>query len=234
MSLRAREAISHKARLLRFTRIDKMLVPISTKWLARRLQRGDAVLESYQPMKLIAGLGNPGIKYARNRHNVGFMALDKLARAEHKKFERQRFNAQLLELNLGGERVLLVKPQTYMNLSGSAVGKLAAFYHLPRSDVMIVYDDLDLPLGKIRLRANGSSGGHHGMESIINYLGSADIPRLRIGIGRPDPMRDVGHVLGNFHNDEISALEDVLARAEQALRVWVRDGIVKAMNAYNG
>lgn len=185
-------------------------------------------------MKLIAGLGNPGIKYARNRHNVGFMVLDKLARAEHKKFERQRFNAQLLEIHLADERVLLVKPQTYMNLSGSAVGKLAAFYRIPRAEVMVVYDDLDLPLGKIRLRATGSSGGHHGMESIINHLGGNDIPRLRIGIGRPDPTQDVGHVLGNFHDDEMSVLDDVLARAEQALRIWARDGITKAMNQFNG
>lgn len=208
--------------------------PYSTKWLARRMQRADTVLDSFQPMKLIAGLGNPGIKYAHNRHNVGFMALDKLARAEQKKFERQRFNAQLLEVNLADERVLLVKPQTYMNLSGTAVGKLAGFYHLPRTDVIVVYDDLDLPLGKIRLRADGSSGGHHGMESIINHLGGIDIPRLRIGIGRPNPSQDIGHVLGNFHDDEMSTLDDVLQRAEQALRVWVRDGIVKAMNEYNG
>ena len=206
---------------------------ISTKWLTRRVKRGDAVLDSFQPMKLIAGLGNPGIKYARNRHNVGFMALDKLARAEQKKFERQRFNAQLLEINLAGERVLLVKPQTYMNLSGTAVQKLAAFYRIPRADVLVVYDDLDLPLGKIRLRANGSSGGHHGMESIINHLGGSDIPRLRIGIGRPNPTQDIGHVLGNFHEDEMSILDDVLSRAEKALRVWVRDGIVKAMNEFN-
>ena len=206
---------------------------ISTKWLTRRVKRGDAVLDSFQPMKLIAGLGNPGIKYARNRHNVGFMALDKLARAEQKKFERQRFNAQLLEINLAGERVLLVKPQTYMNLSGTAVQKLAAFYRIPRADVLVVYDDLDLPLGKIRLRANGSSGGHHGMESIINHLGGSDIPRLRIGIGRPNPTQDIGHVLGNFHEDEMSILDDVLSRAEKALRVWARDGIVKAMNEFN-
>ncbi len=199
----------------------------------RRVGRGDAVLDAFQPMKIIAGLGNPGMKYARNRHNVGFMVLDALARGEHKKFERQRFNAQLLEVNLAGERVLLVKPQTYMNLSGSAVGKLAAFYRLPRAAVMVVYDDLDLPLGKIRLRANGSSGGHHGMESVIQHLGGNDIPRLRIGIGRPDPKQDIGHVLGNFHDDEMSVLDDVLARAEQALRVWVRDGIVKAMNEFN-
>ena len=206
---------------------------ISTKWLTRRVKRGDAVLDSFQPMKLIAGLGNPGIKYARNRHNVGFMTLDKLARAEQKKFERQRFNAQLLEINLAGERVLLVKPQTYMNLSGTAVQKLAAFYRIPRADVLVVYDDLDLPLGKIRLRANGSSGGHHGMESIINHLGGSDIPRLRIGIGRPNPTQDIGHVLGNFHEDEMSILDDVLSRAEKALRVWARDGIVKAMNEFN-
>lgn len=206
----------------------------SANWLARRLGRRDAVLDSFAPMKLIAGLGNPGIKYARNRHNVGFMVLDRLARGEHKKFERQRFNAQLLEVTPGGERVLLVKPQSYMNLSGTAVGKLAAFYRIARADVMVVYDDLDLPLGKIRLRADGSSGGHHGMESVINHLGGSDIPRLRIGIGRPDPRQDIGHVLGNFHDNEQSILDDVLGRAEDALRVWVNDGIVKAMNEYNG
>lgn len=206
----------------------------SANWLARRLGRRDAVLDSFAPMKLIAGLGNPGIKYARNRHNVGFMVLDRLARAELEKFERQRFNAQLLEVTLAGVRVLLVKPQSYMNLSGTAVGKLAAFYRIARADVMVVYDDLDLPLGKIRLRADGSSGGHHGMESVINHLGGSDIPRLRIGIGRPDPRQDIGHVLGNFHDDEQSILDDVLGRAEDALRVWVSDGIIKAMNEYNG
>lgn len=208
-------------------------MPVSTKWLARKFQRGDAVLDSYRPLKLIVGLGNPGMKYARNRHNVGFMVLAHLARAEHAEFNRQRFNAQLTEIKLDSERVLLVKPQTYMNLSGSAVGKLAVFYRIPRSSVMVVYDDLDLPLGKIRLRANGSSGGHHGMESIINTLGGNDIPRLRIGIGRPDPKQDVGHVLGNFGDDEMSALNEVLERATQALRVWTTQGIVTAMNQFN-
>ncbi len=208
-------------------------MPISTKWLARKLQRGDAVLDSYKPLKLIAGLGNPGVKYARNRHNVGFMILNHLAHAEGAEFNRQRFNAQLTEIKFDDERVLLLKPQTYMNLSGSAVGKLAAFYRISRTDVMVVYDDLDLPLGKIRLRANGSSGGHHGMESIINTLGGSDIPRLRIGIGRPDPDQDVGHVLGNFSDEEQSSVDDVLKRAENALRVWVKEGIVRAMNQYN-
>ena len=183
-------------------------------------------------MNLIVGLGNPGLKYARNRHNVGFMVLDRLARAEHAEFQRQRFNAKLTEIKLDGKRVLLAKPQTFMNLSGTAVAKLAGFYQLPHSSLLIVYDDLDLPLGRLRLRAEGSSGGHHGMESIINALGS-DIPRLRIGIGRPDPEHDVGHVLGNFHDDEQVLLDDVLTRAENGLRVWVRDGIVKAMNETN-
>jgi PTH1 family peptidyl-tRNA hydrolase len=209
-------------------------MPISTKWLARKLGRGDKTLDALRPGKLIAGLGNPGLKYARNRHNVGFMVLSRMARAEGAEFSRQRFNAQLTEVRLAGERVLLVKPQTYMNLSGPAVGKLARFFQLPRPAVMVVYDDLDLPLGKIRLRANGSSGGHHGMESIIQTLGGADIPRLRIGIGRPDPERDVGHVLGNFAEDEQSVLDDVLARSEDALRAWIQDGIVSAMNKFNG
>ncbi|OQY87023.1 MAG: aminoacyl-tRNA hydrolase [Chloroflexi bacterium UTCFX4] len=184
-------------------------------------------------MKLIVGLGNPGVKYARNRHNVGFMTLDQLARIERQNFERQRFNAQLLQVKLADERVLLVKPQTFMNSSGAAVSKLAAFYRLARPDVMIVYDDLDLPLGKIRLRARGSSGGHHGMESIINALGGDDIPRLRIGIGRPDPKQDLGHVLGNFSEDEQPILNEVLMRATQTLRVWVSQGIVAAMNQFN-
>ncbi|HZQ09580.1 MAG TPA: aminoacyl-tRNA hydrolase [Anaerolineae bacterium] len=204
----------------------------STKWLTHHFTRGDAVLDSYHPMNLIVGLGNPGLKYARNRHNVGFMVLDRLARAEHAEFQRQRFNAKLTEIKLDGKRVLLAKPQTFMNLSGTAVAKLAGFYQLPHSSLLIVYDDLDLPLGRLRLRAEGSSGGHHGMESIINALGS-DIPRLRIGIGRPDPEHDVGHVLGNFHDDEQVLLDDVLTRAENGLRVWVRDGIVKAMNETN-
>jgi len=208
-------------------------MPISSKWLARRLGRGDAALDSLAPLKLIVGLGNPGVKYARNRHNVGFMTLDQLARIERQNFERQRFNAQLLQVKLADERVLLVKPQTFMNSSGAAVSKLAAFYRLARPDVMIVYDDLDLPLGKIRLRARGSSGGHHGMESIINALGGDDIPRLRIGIGRPDPKQDLGHVLGNFSEDEQPILNEVLMRATQTLRVWVSQGIVAAMNQFN-
>lgn len=206
---------------------------ISLKWLNRRAGRADAVLDSYHPVKLIVGLGNPGAKYARNRHNVGFMAVDRLVHGARQDFTRRRFNAQLAKVPLGNEQALVAKPQTYMNLSGSAVGKLAAFYHLPRPAVMVVYDDLDLPLGKIRLRANGSAGGHHGMDSIIHVLGGSDIPRLRIGIGRPDPKQDIGHVLGNFHADEQDLLEEALARAEQALRVWAQDGIVVAMNQFN-
>lgn len=184
-------------------------------------------------LKLIVGLGNPGARYARNRHNVGFMVLDKLAQAEQAAFTRQRFNAKLCDTQLDGARVLLAKPQTYMNLSGNAVSKIITFYQIPLTHVMVVYDDLDLPLGKIRLRAQGSSGGHHGMESILHALGTNAIPRLRIGIGRPATRQDVNHVLGNFSPEEQPLLDEVLARAEQALRVWVREGIAKAMNVFN-
>jgi PTH1 family peptidyl-tRNA hydrolase len=184
-------------------------------------------------MKLVAGLGNPGSRYARNRHNVGFMVMDRLAKEEGVRLERRRSNALVAEIGIGEERVVLAKPQTFMNLSGSAVGKLTAFHRLPRADVLVVYDDLDLPLGRLRLRAGGSSGGHHGMESIIHVLGGSEIPRLRIGIGRPDPQRDVGHVLGNFSGEELSVLDDVIARAAIAVRLWVQEGIIKAMNKVN-
>ena len=128
---------------------------------------------------------------------------------------------------------MLVKPQTYMNLSGNAVGKFASFYHVPRNQILIVYDDLHLPLGRLKLRGGGGPGGHHGMESIIRIFGNDEIPRLRIGIGRPDSREDVAHVLGNFSSDETSVTDDVLDRGEQAVQVWFRYGITKAMNQFN-
>ncbi len=173
------------------------------------------------------------MRYASSRHNIGFIVLDRLAAAEQLKWGRRRFNALLAAGSIGGESVLLAKPQTYMNLSGSAVGKLAAFYHLPNRDIIVVYDDLDLPLGRIRLRARGSAGGHHGMESIIAALGSDEFPRLRVGIGRPATREDIGHVLGRFTDEEESELDRVVARAVDALRAWLRDGIEKAMNQFN-
>ncbi|MBI3536486.1 MAG: aminoacyl-tRNA hydrolase [Chloroflexi bacterium] len=181
----------------------------------------------------IVGLGNPGTRYARNRHNIGFLVADELARAHDLKFARKRFNARLAEGAVNAARVLIAKPQKYMNASGDAVGKLFAFYKIAAEDLLIIYDDLDLPLGKLRLRADGSAGGHHGMESIIAKIGTADFPRLRVGIGRPTPDADIDHVLGNFADDEEKIVEDAIARAVSAIDAWLGEGIVKAMNKFN-
>lgn len=198
----------------------------------RWLKRHNAPTES-QNIKLVVGLGNPGLRYARNRHNVGFMLVERLARAHHLRFARKRFNAEIAEGEIAGARVMIAKPQTFMNLSGESVGKLLAFYKIASHDLLVVYDDLDLPLGKLRLRAKGSAGGHHGMESIIARIGTADFPRLRIGIGRPNPDDDIDHVLGNFESADRALMDEPFARAAEAIEVWVRDGIDKAMNKFN-
>ncbi len=179
------------------------------------------------------GLGNPGIQYARSRHNVGFMVLDRLADRHHLSFTRRRFDAFLAEGQIDGERVLLAKPQTFMNLSGKAIGKLASFYHIPSHDIIVCYDDLDLPLGRMRLRARGSAGGHHGVESTISSLGHEDFARLRIGIGRPDSREDISHVLGRFDEQEERVMDETIGAACEALEMWVREGIEKTMNEFN-
>ncbi len=183
--------------------------------------------------KLIVGLGNPGVQYAQSRHNVGFLALDRFAESHHLTFSRRRFNALLAEGAIQDQRVLLAKPQTFMNLSGNAVGRLISFYRIPFRDIIVVYDDLDLPLGRMRLRERGSAGGHHGMESIIAAVGHGDFARLRIGIGRPPSREDVEHVLGTFTRAEESMVKEVLARAVEALDVWLIAGLENAMNRFN-
>lgn len=200
----------------------------SLRWLKRH-----GAPEEAADIVLIAGLGNPGARYARSRHNAGFIIADRLARAHGLEFSRKRFNAQIAEGQVGGKRVMLAKPQTFMNASGDAIGKLFAFYKVAPSDLLVVYDDLDLPLGKLRLRANGSSGGHHGMESIIARLGTSDFPRLRVGIGRPNPDADIDHVLGSFEPEEHAAMEEAWTRAVDAIDLWLAQGIANAMNKYN-
>jgi PTH1 family peptidyl-tRNA hydrolase len=211
-------------------------VRASARWLARRFAREQKASHSpdaSRGYKLIVGLGNPGIEYARNRHNVGFLVLDRFAESHSITFSRRRFNARLAEGVIEGRRVLLAKPQTYMNLSGSAVGKLVSFHQIPIHDIIVVYDDLDLPLGRMRLRARGGAGGHHGMESIVAALGHADFARLRIGIGRPASREDVDHVLGNFNDEERSIVEETVTRAVEALDIWLTAGIEEAMNRFN-
>lgn len=200
----------------------------SLRWLQRH-----GAPEQVQPLKLIVGLGNPGPRYARSRHNVGFQVVEEVARAHRIEFSRKRFNAHLAEGTVAGERVILAKPQTFMNLSGDAVAKLVAFYKVPPNRLLVVYDDLDLPLGKIRLRPQGSAGGHHGMESIVARIGRTDFPRLRIGIGRPNPEADVDHVLGAFSGEERRAMDEVIPRAARAVETWLSHGIDAAMNEFN-
>ena len=206
---------------------------MSAKWLARRLARKQIAEDGPRAYKLIAGLGNPGVQYLRNRHNVGFLVLDSFAEIHLFSFSRRRFNALLADGMIQDRRVLLAKPQTYMNDSGRAVAKLVAFHRISSRDIIIVYDDLDLPLGKMRLRAGGSAGGHHGMESIIAALGHEDFSRLRIGIGRPSSGEDVGHVLGNFSGEEQNVMDETFARAVEALDIWLEHDIETAMNRFN-
>jgi PTH1 family peptidyl-tRNA hydrolase len=206
---------------------------VSAKWLARHLARKPSAADESRPFKLIVGLGNPGIQYRLNRHNVGFLVLDRFAETHHFSFSRRRFNALLADGMIHDQRVLLAKPQTYMNLSGTAVSKLVSFHRIPSRDIIIVYDDLDLPLGKMRLRERGSAGGHHGMESIIAALGHSDFPRLRLGVGRPSSREDVDHVLGNLSATERRVMEETFTSAVEALKVWLEEGIVIAMNRFN-
>lgn len=200
----------------------------SLRWLTRH-----GAHDSPTNIKLIVGLGNPGRQYVHSRHNVGFMIADAFAHAHHLDFARKKFNAEIAEGNVGDARVMIVKPQTFMNLSGEAVGKLYAFYKIAPADLIVVYDDLDLPLGKMRMRPKGGAGGHHGMESIISRIGTSEFPRLRVGIGRPHPDSDVDHVLGNFAGDERKLMDETFASAVEAIDAWLAQGILIAMNKFN-
>ena len=187
-------------------------------------------------LHLIVGLGNPGAEYAKTRHNAGFLLLEKLAARWKVDWTRERrFNARIARAERNGVRVLLCQPQTFMNLSGEAVGTLKNFYQLPLKRLLMVLDDADLPLGEIRLRARGGSGGHHGLESIEQHLGSREFARLRMGIGRKDGEREItDYVLGKFDSSEAALVKKVLGRAADQLECWLDAGIEKAMNQFNG
>ena len=185
-------------------------------------------------MKLIAGLGNPGRRYHGTRHNIGFAVADELARRFDAPFEHGRANALTARIGAGSGAVLIAKPLTMMNLSGEAVGELAHFFRIAPSDIIVVADDVNLPLGRLRLRALGSAGGHNGFKSIIGSLGTDAFPRLRVGVGRGDPRRDLAdHVLARFDQDEAEDVERAIARAADAVETFLAEGIEAAMNRFN-
>ena len=185
---------------------------------------------------LIVGLGNPGRAYARTRHNAGFMVVERLARRWNADWKRERkFSTRLAKAQAEGSRLLLCQPGTFMNASGEAIGALARFHKIAPERMLVTVDDADLPLGEVRLRARGSSGGHHGLESIERHLATRDFPRQRIGIGRADGAREItDYVLAPFGRDEASVLKNVLTRACDQIECWLRAGILAAMNQFNG
>lgn len=185
-------------------------------------------------MKIIVGLGNPGSSYKDTRHNVGFMVIDWLARDRGIAINQRGFHSKRGEGKIGAESVLLVEPQTYMNLSGNAVREIARFYKVPLTDLLIICDDLNLPTGKLRLRPKGSAGGHNGITSIIRNLGTEDFPRLRLGIDLPPgDMAAEAYVLKRFSKQERETIEDAVIRAAECVLTWVYHGIDEAMNRYN-
>jgi PTH1 family peptidyl-tRNA hydrolase len=185
-------------------------------------------------MKLIIGLGNPGRAYARTRHNIGFDVLDELARRCGVEFRRSwRFPAELAETVLEGERVVLAKPRTFMNRSGEAAGPLMRKKGMTPADVIAVVDDVDLPVGRLRLRKAGSAGGHNGLKSLIEHLGADQFPRVRVGVGRDAAGDTVNHVLGTFAPDERPVIEEAVRRAADAVAAALRDGWDRAMNEFN-
>ncbi|HCF56689.1 MAG TPA: aminoacyl-tRNA hydrolase [Myxococcales bacterium] len=185
-------------------------------------------------MKLIVGLGNPGRRYGAPRHNVGFRIVDALASEARIGFSVNKFDAAYGQGTLEGQKIALLKPQTFMNLSGSSVAPAAQFYKVEPEDLIVVHDELDLPFGRLQLKRGGGTGGHRGLNSIVERLGSSDFIRVRVGIGKPDSKeRVVGHVLSGFGKDEASALEEVAKRAVDAVRTLLREGAPKAMTEFN-
>lgn len=184
--------------------------------------------------KMIVGLGNPGREYARNRHNIGYQVVDLLAKKHGLRFDKRQGKARLALGSIGGQPVILLKPRTFMNESGLAVAPVARFYRVAPADILVIFDDLDLPLGRIRLRPEGGTGGHKGMASVVEKLGRSDFPRLRVGIDRPPGRMDpVDYVLQDFSAEQEEVMAEVRERAVAAVERWLMAGIEAAMNEFN-
>ena len=184
---------------------------------------------------LVVGLGNPGAKYESTRHNMGFLVADKLAQNEKLKFNKLRFKAWTATWEVGGEKVLLMKPQTYMNLSGEAVGQAARFYKIPADHVLVISDDIALPAGKLRIRAGGSAGGHNGLKNIIQHLGTDRFPRIKVGVGSPQQAEhDIADwVTGKPMGEDQKVIIEALDKAVAAIPVLIGQGVDRAMNRFN-
>ncbi len=182
--------------------------------------------------RIVIGLGNPGREYAATRHNIGFLVVEELARRHGVPGSRRRFRAEVAEGRGPWGKLILVKPQTYMNESGHAVREVIGWYRQPLDDVLVIVDDLDLPFGQIRLRASGSAGGHNGLKSIFAQVGKETMPRLRVGIGRDDRVARA-RVLSRFSPEERTQLEDLVRRVADIVDLWASNGIVEAMNVAN-
>jgi len=189
-------------------------------------------------MKLIVGLGNPERRYVNNRHNIGFMCLNHFAKMQGIRFDKKKGQARIGTGEVAGNEVVLAKPQTYMNLSGESVSRLMARFNTNLDDLLVIHDDLDLPLGKIRIRRGGSSAGHKGIDSIITCLGSQDFTRIRIGIGRPDKPEIseddiIAYVLSDFTPKEKQIISQVIPKVSEAILYTLTEGLVAAMSKYN-
>ncbi len=185
-------------------------------------------------MRIVVGLGNPGRRYQGTRHNIGFAVADEVARRGQAVFESGRGETLTARIGRGPAALLVVKPLTMMNLSGEAVAAVAGFYKVDPSAMLVAADDVNLPLGRLRLRAGGTAGGHNGLKSIIGCLGTEEFPRLRVGVGRGDPRRDLAdHVLAVFDGDERDEVDRAIARAADAVETFLAEGIEAAMNRYN-
>lgn len=205
-------------------------------WLTRLLGLGDGKenLEE-RPVKIIVGLGNPGDKYAATRHNIGFMAIDYLADQYGIKVDRIKFKGLYGEARLGGQKVLLLKPQTFMNLSGESVREICDFYKVPMEDVVVIYDDISMKVGSLRIREKGSAGGHNGIKSIIYQTQTDVFPRIKVGVGaKPRPDYDLADwVLGQFSAEDRKTLSELMPRIQKAVELLVADQPKEAMNQCN-
>ena len=184
-------------------------------------------------MKMIVGLGNPGKEYERTRHNVGFMVIERLAQEMNVSISNSKFKGEYVKLKYKGEDIILLKPMTYMNLSGESVIQVMKFFKLDIQDLLVIYDDLDMPTGKLRLRESGSAGGHNGIKNIISQVGTQSFKRIRVGIDRHPYIPVVDYVLGRFQKEEQSLIEEGIENAVKAIQVYLDKGFHIAMNTFN-